>query len=404
MIYNFLIITSSYPAISGESFEGACIEAFAEALARLGHHVTVLTQCMRADRYQDSPHLKVQRFQWSKRVKPLSTLSIKHDVGKICLYFSKGLSAAAEIARDQNIDLVICAWALPAGVFGLYLKRRFGIPYVVWSLGSDIWSYSSSALSRRLLRSIFTQARRVYADGLSLIEQIRDIAGIQASFLPTSRLLPCVEPRNLALSPDHMHFLFTGRYHHNKGPDILIEAIHLLPPDLQSKTHFHFFGVGDMKEQLQSLIERYHLNHCIDLNGPINSIHLSQYLEAVNYIIIPSRIESIPVILSDALQKQCPIIATNVGDMGRLLMQYEAGYVAQQAEPQSLTAVISKAVINHTIAKDRMQALYSLFDPDSNARNFLQHFDSSSIPIDDSADIDYHAKTSQPSSGARAEN
>jgi hypothetical protein len=120
MSYNFLIITSSYPAITGESFEGACVEDFAEALARLGHQATVLTQCMKADYYQDSPHLKIHRFQWSRQVKPLSTLSIKHDFGKICLYFTKGLSAATQIAKHQHIDLVICAWALPAGVFGLY--------------------------------------------------------------------------------------------------------------------------------------------------------------------------------------------------------------------------------------------------------------------------------------------
>jgi glycosyltransferase involved in cell wall biosynthesis len=169
-----------------------------------------------------------------------------------------------------------------------------------------------------------------------------------------------------------------GRYHVNKGPDILIEAIRLLPPHLQQKSYFHFFGLGDLYRDLKSMIHQHNLSHCISLNGPINNYKLSQYLELVDFIVIPSRIESIPVILSDALQKQCPIIATNVGDMGRLLTQHPIGYLAQRADPHSLAAMLSEAILTKYVANDRMQALYSMFDPDVNARNFLKDLERSS--------------------------
>jgi hypothetical protein len=81
------------------------------------------------------------------------------------------------------------------------------------------------------------------------------------------------------------------------------------------------------------------------------------------------------VILSDALQKKCPIIATNVGDMGRLLTQYGIGYLSQKAEPNSLSAVLSHAILNKQVAKDRMQELYHMFDPLMNAKNFLHNLD-----------------------------
>jgi glycosyltransferase involved in cell wall biosynthesis len=372
MKYNFLIITSSYPAISGESFEGACIEVFAQALARQGHHVIILTQCVRKNYYKDSDDLVVRRFQWGKHVKPLSTFRIKSDFGKIFLYFSNGLNAASKIVRENKVDFTLCAWALPSGLFGLFLKKRYGIPYVIWALGSDIWSYSTFSISRGILRSIFNNALHIYADGLSLAEEISQITSKKATFLPTSRILPEVISSNLTLDPGRIHFLFVGRYHINKGPDNLISAIHLLPSILQEKSYFHFFGVGDMKECLESMIAKYRLNDCISLNGPINIYDLSKYLKAVDYIVIPSRIESIPVILSDALQKKCPIIATNVGDMGRLLTQHGIGYISQDAEPNSLSETLSKAILNKNVAKDRMQDLYNLFDPDINARKFLQ--------------------------------
>jgi glycosyltransferase involved in cell wall biosynthesis len=305
-------------------------------------------------------------------VKPLSTLRIKRDFGKICLYFFKGLRDASQIIKENRIDFTICAWALPSGLFGLYLKKRYGIPYIIWSLGSDIWSHSSSPISRRILHSVFNNSLNIYADGLSLAEEINKITKKKVSFLPTSRILPKIVSSNLTLNPNRIHFLFVGRYHINKGPDILVEAIHLLPPILQEKSYFHFFGIGDMEVYLKSIIENNNLSHCIRLNGPINNYKLSQYLELSDFIVIPSRIESIPVILSDALQKQCPIIATNVGDMGSLLTQYRIGYISQKADPKSLSEILSEAILNRNVVKERMQELYKIFDPAINARNFLQ--------------------------------
>lgn len=143
MKYNFLIITSSYPAISKESFEGGCVESFAEALSHLGHNVIVLTQCVGKNYYKDSEYFKINRFKWYNDAKPLSTLRISRDVGKIYSYFAQGISEARKIARKNKIDFTICAWALPAGVLGLYLQKRYAIPYVIWALGSDIWQHAS---------------------------------------------------------------------------------------------------------------------------------------------------------------------------------------------------------------------------------------------------------------------
>jgi glycosyltransferase involved in cell wall biosynthesis len=240
MKYNFLILTSSYPTISGDSFEGACVEVFSQALAHLGHHVIILTQCMRKYYYKDADGLIVKRFPWSKQVKPLSTLRLTNDFGKIYHYFSRGLNMAIRIIRENQIDFIVCAWTLPSGLFGLYLRKRYGVPYIVWALGSDIWSYSTSLVSRSILRNILNNALCIYADGLSLIEEINDITRKEVILLPTSRILPKVVSSDLTFNPGQVHFLFVGRYHINKGPDVLVAAIQLLPLPLQAKSFFIF--------------------------------------------------------------------------------------------------------------------------------------------------------------------
>ncbi len=376
MKYNILIITSSYPAISGESFEGACVETLAQELALCGNNVAVLTHCVRKAYYKDSIYLSVQRFQWSKVVKPLSTLRIVGDSGKICLYFFNGFAEVQKVVKQNRIDFVICAWAIPSGIFGLYLKKRFDIPYVIWALGSDIWNYSNGFVAKRILKLILNNALSLYADGISLLGDIIRLTRKRVDFLSSSRVLPQVKSKKLALNPRRTHFLYVGRYHTNKGPDILIESIQMLDSNIKRNSYFHFFGLGDMKQDLESLIEKYDLSHCVGLNGPINNYMLSEYLELVSFIVIPSRIESIPVILSDALQKRCSIIATNVGDLGALMAENHIGYVAQQADPSSLAKVLSEAMLENKDFTDGMDELYQSFDPRLNAKRIIEAFES----------------------------
>jgi glycosyltransferase involved in cell wall biosynthesis len=94
---------------------------------------------------------------------------------------------------------------------------------------------------------------------------------------------------------------------------------------------------------------------------------LAAYLEVADYIVIPSRIESIPVILSDALQKGCPMIATNVGDMGKMLIEHQAGYVVAPENPPALAHTLERACTKHESHKSGMAALYRLFDVHANA-------------------------------------
>lgn len=364
---HILILTSSYPAIYQEAFEGSFVEACAEALSQSGHRVYVVTQCTGASTYVDAPGVVVRRFPWRGRNKPLSTLSLAKDAGKVCSYFLRGRQELRRLVECVPVDVTICAWALPTGLFGWYLKQRYGIPYVTWSLGSDIWTYAHKPLARWLLQLIFRQSLKNYADGYDLIEQIQALSPAGASFLSTTRMLPTADHTQVRLREGKRNVLFVGRYHPNKGPDVLLEAIRLLGSQTRQSAFFHFFGLGHMQAELQVKVAAYGLADCVAINGPITAPVLAAYLEVVDYLVIPSRIESIPVILSDALQKGCPIIATNVGDLGKLLTAYQAGYVAASADPRELAKTLERAFTEHVSHKAGMAALYRLFDVHANA-------------------------------------
>ena len=82
----------------------------------------------------------------------------------------------------------------------------------------------------------------------------------------------------------------------------------------------------------------------IDLGGFVGPAEAADLISWADYLIIPSRIESIPVILSDAIQLHTPLIATPVGDIPAIMEQYRIGLLAGSTDAESLEECIRKAL------------------------------------------------------------
>jgi glycosyltransferase involved in cell wall biosynthesis len=74
----------------------------------------------------------------------------------------------------------------------------------------------------------------------------------------------------------------------------------------------------------------------VTIGGYADDATAVSYLSACDCVVIPSRMESIPVILSDALQMGKPLIVSDVGDMGELLRRIPAGIVVSPNDSKAL--------------------------------------------------------------------
>ena len=68
------------------------------------------------------------------------------------------------------------------------------------------------------------------------------------------------------------------------------------------------------------------------------------YMQHCHWLIIPSRMESIPLILVDAIQMRLPCIVTEVGDMGKIVRRFGLGRVIPAAEPAMLAEAIQQVL------------------------------------------------------------
>ena len=369
-----LIITSSYPhdTTDGRAAAGFFVKDFINKISGLSD-VTVLTQHTGEGPYHiKEKQYSVIRFPWRGKSRPLSTLRFPQDIFLILSVMSAGIFASIQQIRKKEIDHVIAMWAIPCGIWALVLKKIYKIPYTVWCLGADVWNYQNSRLSKVILRLVLKNADKVYADGFELRDTIKNITQVDCSYLPSSRYF--TPPNNhYILKPTGVrHYLFVGRYHPNKGPDILIEAINLLPDNIRSNIHCHIYGGGPLLNELKSLIQQFQLEDFITLGDFIGETRLTEIVNAADVIVVPSRKDTISLMISAALQMNKSIIATDVGDMGYILKKYNAGSVVPDESAELLAHAIQRDLLEPDVFSAERADLIELLDISKSVADMLE--------------------------------
>ena len=112
------------------------------------------------------------------------------------------------------------------------------------------------------------------------------------------------------------------------------------------------------------------LSDIVEVLGPTSADEVALVIRRARGLIVPSRIESLPLVMCDALQMNVPILVTDVGDMGRLVREHDAGIVCQPNVSSLARALVEFARAPGGTASGR-DALRQLLDIRGSARRFL---------------------------------
>ncbi len=340
-----LICTTSYPASDpdGREAAGAFVADFASQLART-RPVTVLAPATIAGEEVDGA-LRVIRFAVPRT--PLSLLrpGDPRHWPAIHQTLREGHRRLLALMTEEEYAHLFALWALPSGWWARSASRRQRVPYSIWALGSDIWSLGRLPLVRRLLRAVLQEASFRFADGLELSRQVEQLAGRECRFLPSSRRLGTGEPAARAAEPPY-RLAFLGRWHPNKGIDLLLEALRRLPEaDWNRIAELRLAGGGPLQALVHEGVRALQREgRPVSLLGFLDRKEAIALLDWADYLVIPSRIESIPVIFSDALQRGCPMVATPAGDLARLVPELGVGISAAGFGPGELCRALRLAL------------------------------------------------------------
>jgi len=336
------LITTSYPDnVRGAEAAGSFVEDFALELSN-SVAVTVLAASI-DDSVVRKGNLTERRFAVPRL--PLSQLKPQNpsDWPAVLKTLRAGRAALRQLVDDDRPDHILALWALPSGWWAESAGR--GVPFSTWSLGSDIWSLGRIPLIRQRLKRVLANADHRFADGLGLCVDVERLCGKSCTFLPSTRRLPATNDSTVADRPPYK-LAFLGRWHPNKGADLLMHALEMLDDDDWNKiAEVRIFGGGPLAGQVRAAADALAAAaRPVTVGDYLDKNEAAELIAWADYVLLPSRIESIPVILSDAMQLGTPLVATPVGDLPRLHERYEFGILASAASETSFAAAIRQAI------------------------------------------------------------
>jgi glycosyltransferase involved in cell wall biosynthesis len=147
-------------------------------------------------------------------------------------------------------------------------------------------------------------------------------------------ILRCLNNKNYR---NEKYFLIDsyGTLRKLKGHDILIKAIYkllLTNPNLNIKVRI--FGDGEEKYNLNKLIKYYNLENIVFLKDYVPEI--IPYLKECDLVVHPSRIESLPYTILEAMNLCKPVIASKIGGVPEVIIDNYNGFLFEKENEDDL--------------------------------------------------------------------
>ncbi|MBJ6980223.1 glycosyltransferase [Luteimonas sp. MC1895] len=371
-----VLVTSSFP-ITGDGSEaaGAFVADLAEELAQ---HMPIRVVAPGGVEAVESWSQNVDVFRYRTPDQPLSTLRPwqPSDALKIARVMVGGARATEQAASAGPVAHILALWALPCGEWARRAARKHACGYSVWTLGSDIWSLGRIPVVRGRLRRILAGATHCWSDGLKLMEDTRAIAGREVAFLPSTRRIDRVRLEPMRSQPPY-RFMFVGRWHPNKGVDLLLEALaQLSASDWARIERVLVAGGGPLDAEVRAAVRKLQDDaRPVELRGYLTRDQATDAMLGSDYLLIPSRVESIPVVFSDAMKLACPVIAMPVGDLPFLMRSgMSCGTMSARVDSWAYVDAIRIAIrtppSEHAIGTTEMATRFDLF---SCAQTLFRH-------------------------------
>ena len=329
------LLTHNFPIHPEKTSDaGSFVASLATMLQGPDCEVAVFCQSLGCE-VSTPPGVKIYQFPWSGQGHKLGNLRLTRfrEQLKLVEFVRNGREGVLRFIRDYGIEYCLAVWVMPAGYFAYYARKKLGVPYTVWALGSDINRYYRFGL-RRLSRKILQEANQVFADGPDLVKKVNAITeDSRCRFLASSR--PLNTDRERQFSEIGKRFLFVGRLEEVKGIDLLLRAFREVVKSEADAT-LEVIGTGSLESDMSDFVRCYNLEQHVLLRGSATTGQLKQAYQRNDCLVIPSRSESLPLVFSEAMQFQLPVIVTDVGDMKYFVETYHAGTVVT---PESIEAL-----------------------------------------------------------------
>lgn len=342
------IVHSYFPKIGG--LERA-VQGLAEAQARLGNEVTVLTSNIGL--------LSVIKREAIGNVEVIRLRSRKIFYNDLTIAIEKPILGRADIihAHSQN--------SLFSVKLSEFLKKKLGTKVAFHFMAVDAFKDHPN-LFIRLFGPYYgreTLKRALKVTDLPLTRSKRDIAILKQKYKVQAKYLPDAVPERYFTAErkdpsrflekygikHEKFFLFIGRLHKLKGPHILVKALKYVN-DIAAV----FIGPdGGFLKKTLNIATRIGVRDRVYILGYVNEEDKIWAIDSAVALVLPSianHVEVYSLVISEAWARRKPVIGTNVGEVPYRIVHGLNGLIVNPSDPVALAKAMMKLVNDDELA------------------------------------------------------
>ena len=264
------------------------------------------------------------------------------------------LRAALDVAIDEKVDLVQLGHPLPSGLLGPQIRRRTGLPYVVFLAGAEVTLPAALPVVGQTIRHVLRNASLLVAvSDYTARAASRQVAGT----VPARALRPAISVDGFnpthpyvkaavktALGIDGELVVCLGRLVPRKGQDKLVDALAILA-GRHPRLHLALIGGGRLDRALRARARRLGVADRVHMLGPLEHDDLQTWFAAADLFSSPCRtrwggleVEGFGIVFAEAALAGLPVMAgrsggapeaVDMGDTGIVVDGSSSGEVAE---------------------------------------------------------------------------
>lgn len=225
------------------------------------------------------------------------------------------------IAEYGHPSLVHVHVGLKAGLLAIWMKKSYGIPYLL----TEHWTgYNSAAepniwqqgrVARWVAASVIRHASVVMpvsTDLGNLMQRVEPLAKIRVinNVVDTGRFY--LSAKNPGFSYTFMH---ASSLTPQKNPELLLHAF----ASLKKENNWKLIIAGPYRENLHHLAKDLQIDQHVEWRGEISYAEVAKAMQHADCFVLSSRYENSPCVIAEALCSGLPVVSTNVGGISELI-------------------------------------------------------------------------------------
>jgi glycosyltransferase involved in cell wall biosynthesis len=300
--------------------------------------------------------LKPVEFMDGVEVQRIPTLRQRQEycsTSELMAFLLSGLWHSFFQVRDFKPDLVHVFFGIPDGPIGWFLKRVYGLPYLISLRGADVPSDEVKRFARqyRFLRPFIRWFWRD-ADALVAVSNgLREYAFQTTPDLPIKVIPNAIElseftpPRQRALNGT-VRLLFVGRFNAFKNVETLLKALGLVAAQNITNFELHLVGDGERRSSLERLVVEQGLTKRVRFLGWVEREKIVEHYRRADLFVTATTWEGMPNTVLEGMACGLPVVATRASGLDELVTEGVNGYLVDINDPVALAERLADLIDN----------------------------------------------------------